>query len=203
MRCCWNIWYRLTEQTRQYNTAHAHCMLRLLTVPALIICNTCGFYTAIMVTWTRLNVTFIPTLPVFFDTQSHMFYRKYRLCNQIVVFINKRHNKWLSVGPTQPIIQWVPDPFRGGGVKRPECGLDHTPPFSAEVKERVELYLYSASGSSRPVLGWTFIMTLKLLINTRFNTAHLFRWNSFLFLCYRREVRYICPILERVGKVHY
>ena len=28
-------------------------------------------------------------------------------------------------------------------VKRPGCGVDHPPPSSAEVKERVELYLYS------------------------------------------------------------
>jgi len=29
------------------------------------------------------------------------------------------------------------------------------PPSSAEVKERVELYFYSPSGSSWPVIGWT------------------------------------------------
>ena len=36
------------------------------------------------------------------------------------------------------------------GVKRPGRGVDH-----AEVKERVELYLYSSSGPSWPVLGRT------------------------------------------------
>jgi len=39
------------------------------------------------------------------------------------------------------------------GVKRPGRGVDHPPPSSAEVKERIELYLYSPSGPSRPVLG--------------------------------------------------
>ena len=39
------------------------------------------------------------------------------------------------------------------GVKRPEHGADHPPPSSAEVKERVELYFYSPSGPSWPVLG--------------------------------------------------
>jgi len=39
------------------------------------------------------------------------------------------------------------------GVKRPGLGVDHPPPPIAEVKERVELYLYSPSGSSWPVLG--------------------------------------------------
>jgi hypothetical protein len=37
-------------------------------------------------------------------------------------------------------------------VKRPGRGVDHPPPSSAEVKERVELYLYSTSGPSWPVL---------------------------------------------------
>jgi len=39
------------------------------------------------------------------------------------------------------------------GVKRPGRGVDQPPPSSAEVKERVELYLYSPSGPSWPVLG--------------------------------------------------
>ena len=39
------------------------------------------------------------------------------------------------------------------GVKRPGRDADHPPPSSAEVKERVELYLYSPYGTSWPVLG--------------------------------------------------
>ena len=41
------------------------------------------------------------------------------------------------------------------GVKRPGRGVDHPPLSNAEVKEGVELYLYSPSGSSWPVLGLT------------------------------------------------
>jgi hypothetical protein len=37
------------------------------------------------------------------------------------------------------------------GVKWPGRGAHHPPPFSTEVKERVELYIYSPSGPS-----WTF-----------------------------------------------
>jgi hypothetical protein len=33
-------------------------------------------------------------------------------------------------------------------VKRPGRGVDHPPPSSAEVKERVELHLYTPSGPS-------------------------------------------------------
>ena len=39
------------------------------------------------------------------------------------------------------------------GVKRPGRGVKHPPASRAEVKERVELYLYSSSGPSLPVIG--------------------------------------------------
>jgi hypothetical protein len=67
-----------------------------------------------------------------------------------------------ALGPTQPPIQWVPGHSRR--VKRPGRGVDHPPPSSAEVKERVELYLYSPSGPSWPVLGWTFTFTLRVVL---------------------------------------
>jgi len=35
-----------------------------------------------------------------------------------------------------------------GGNAAGRCGVDHPPPFSTEVKERVELYLYFPSGPS-------------------------------------------------------
>jgi len=39
------------------------------------------------------------------------------------------------------------------GVKRPGRGVDHPLSSRAEVKERVELYLYSIPGSSWLVIG--------------------------------------------------
>jgi hypothetical protein len=39
------------------------------------------------------------------------------------------------------------------GVKQPGSGVDQLPPSSAKVKERVQLYLYSPSGPSWPLLG--------------------------------------------------
>ena len=60
-----------------------------------------------------------------------------------------------AMGPIQPPVQWVPGLYLGRGV-------DHPPPSSAEVKDRVELYLYSPSGSSWPVLGWTLSLLLPM-----------------------------------------
>ena len=39
------------------------------------------------------------------------------------------------------------------GVKRPRRSVDHSPTSSAEIKERVELYHYSPSGPTWPVIG--------------------------------------------------
>ena len=49
-----------------------------------------------------------------------------------------------ALGPTQSSTQW--EPGLSPGVKRPGRGVDHLPPSSAEVKEKVELYFYSPLG---------------------------------------------------------
>ena len=50
-----------------------------------------------------------------------------------------------ALGPTQPPMHWIPGL---SGVKRPGRGVDYPSPSSAEVKEEVELHLYSLSGPS-------------------------------------------------------
>jgi hypothetical protein len=59
-----------------------------------------------------------------------------------------------ALGPTQSLLY---NGYRVSfpGVKRPGRGVDHRPSYSARVKERVGLYLYSPSGPSWPVLGRT------------------------------------------------
>jgi len=46
------------------------------------------------------------------------------------------------------------------GVKQPGRGVDNPPPSSAEVKERVELYLHSPSGPSWLVLELNLLSLL-------------------------------------------
>jgi hypothetical protein len=63
------------------------------------------------------------------------------------------HASRSALGSTQPTIQWIPGLFRGSEA----VGAWHWPPAPcrADVKERVELYLYYSSGPSWYVLGWT------------------------------------------------
>ena len=49
-------------------------------------------------------------------------------------------------------------------VKRPEHGVDHQTPPSAEVKERVQLYIYSPSGPFWPVLERTLPLLRSIYI---------------------------------------
>jgi hypothetical protein len=49
-----------------------------------------------------------------------------------------------ALGPTQPPIQWVPVSL-SLEVNRPGNEADHSLPSSAEVNERVELYLHSSN----------------------------------------------------------
>ena len=59
------------------------------------------------------------------------------------------------------------------GVRRRGRGVDHPLSSSAEVKERVELYLYSPSG----LLGWTLPLTLQLQFV--FNLRSKIIWSNF------------------------
>ena len=55
-----------------------------------------------------------------------------------------------ALGPTQPPVQWVTGLFPGEKSGRGVALTTH-PPSSAEVEERVDLYLYCFSGPSWPV----------------------------------------------------
>ena len=62
-----------------------------------------------------------------------------------------------SWGPNSLLYKgyWVSFP----GINQPGHGVKHPHPFRDEVKERTELYLYSPSGPSGPVLGRIFRLT--------------------------------------------
>jgi hypothetical protein len=91
------------------------------------------------------------------------------------------------------------------GIKRPGRDVDHPPPSSAYVKEIVDLYLYSPSGSSRPVLGWTS----RLLLPDRMSAGipailryalsyflHRLQNSSRILPCHTKITTAWCPILS-------
>jgi hypothetical protein len=78
-------------------------------------------------------------------------------------------SRWGEIFSTRPDRPWSPPILLYSGyrvpllgVKRPGRGVNHLPPTSAEVKERVELYMYLPSGPSWAVLGRTLPLTLTL-----------------------------------------
>ena len=66
------------------------------------------------------------------------------------------------------------------GVKRPRRGVDHPPPSSADVKERVGLYLYSPSGPSWPVLERPLHLPLRITYGTHDSAEHILGTASFM-----------------------
>ena len=93
---------------------------------------------------------------------------------------------------TRPDWPWDPPSLQYSGYwvvpggKMAGDGIDHPPSSSAEVNEIVELYHYSPSGPSWPVLGWTSPLPLPLcnvncICNIRCNvqcqTVKFQNWN--------------------------
>ena len=70
-----------------------------------------------------------------------------------IVLVGARFSTSVQTGPGAHTASYTIGTGSFPGVKRPGRGVDYPLPSSAEVKERVELYLYSPSGPSWPVLG--------------------------------------------------
>jgi hypothetical protein len=58
-----------------------------------------------------------------------------------------------------------------GGKEWLGRGIDHPLPYSAEVKERVKVYLYSPSGPSWLLLGWTLTIYSSFLCTRKFRLS--------------------------------
>ena len=103
---------------------------------------------------------------------------------------------WGKIFCTRPYRPWRPPSllYKGyhafPGVKRPGSGVDHPPPSSAEVKKRLELYLYSPSGPLWPILGWTLPSDLPVQQGL---VSCLFKFFLFNALCHLISLFNLCP----------
>ena len=71
--------------------------------------------------------------------------------------------------------------FFSPGVKWPVRGTDHPPSCSAEVKERVELYLYSPSGHKWPFRGCPLSLPIALLQNYTVIEVDMYRPTTYCY----------------------
>ena len=76
-------------------------------------------------------------------------------------------SRWGEIFRTRPEHPWGPISLLCSGhrvpvpgVKCPGRGVDHTPKYGDEVTERVDLYLYSLSRTSLPVVNGTGVLKL-------------------------------------------
>jgi hypothetical protein len=78
---------------------------------------------------------------------------------EIKIYVKKSEKKKLifryekSIYKIQVTLHFHPLLMTPNLVNWKHCGINHPPPSSAEIKERVELYLYFPSGPSWPVVG--------------------------------------------------
>jgi hypothetical protein len=112
-----------------------------------------AFHKQFLITWTGSAQNNYIVLHVFSQTVLEKCLRAGRSGDRILVKTRFSASVQTCPGAHPASCRMYTGSFPG--VKRPGPVVDHSPLSSADVIERVELYLYSPSGPSCPVLGLT------------------------------------------------
>jgi hypothetical protein len=120
--------------------------------------------------------------------------------------VGARFAALVQTGPwAHPASYTVGTGFFSPGVKPPGRGVNHQPPSSADVKGRVELYLYSSTGPSWSVLGRAcrhfFVRCISTLLwQVKSSSAYRSKFLSFsyFFIYQKSDVRVATYVLKMV-----
>jgi hypothetical protein len=102
----------------------------------------CLFMRRVVLEICRCSVTLLePLIAQWYSDALRAEWSGVRVPEGLGIFLSTITSRTV-LGPTQPPIQWVPGVL-SLGVKQPKRASDRSLSSSAEVKERMELYLYS------------------------------------------------------------
>jgi hypothetical protein len=104
-----------------------------------------------------------------------------------------------EIFPTHLDQSWIPPRllYNGYWVYFPERGVDHPPPYSDEVKDEVQLYLYPNSGLSWPVIGWELPLPLLCAYTDVCDCLLTTSFNKLLY------IPSFCPVLTNCAFEQY
>jgi len=140
---------------------------------------------------------------IFFSTIT-AFHFPYKMCveNGLVQSVERLDRGWTVRGSnsgedevfcTYPHTPCGPDSFLYNGYRISfpgvNRGVDHPPQSSPNVKESVELYLCSPSGSAWPVWGWTLLLNFQ-----KYVSVHMDRVESARLQFHRYFQNYACSV---------
>ena len=98
----------------------------------------------------------------------------------------------IQTGPGAHLASYTMGTWSFPGVKQLGHGIDHPPTSSVEVKERIELYIYSTSGPSWPVTGRTLSPTITFMVDEVGMAADKLKNNRAIFF----KLMVLCIVIQ-------
>jgi hypothetical protein len=88
------------------------------------------------------------------------------------------------------------------GLKRRGRGVDHSPPSSAEVTERVELYIYFPFRPSWLFLGWDLLYLFTIFCGVISCSSSLIFWYMIWYICQLQLGLHPVAVVQYTQSIH-